>query len=126
MDAPKHQEVEEKGKFERLIDTLYEFIELKLKYYKLLAYEKSSKMVVFLLAAFVLIGFALVCFLLINIAIGFVLADIFDSLAIGFAIIAGFNLFIALAVFIFRKQLLLNPMINFTIGMIMKNEHENE
>ena len=115
---------EEQSLVDRLAKNLFEYIELKMKYYKLVAYEKSAKMITMLIAAIIMIGFFLCCYVLINVALGFVLSDIIGSFKWGFAIVAFVNLLLAVVIVIFRNQLILNPMINATILMIMKKDKD--
>ena len=110
--------------FDRLFENVHEFIELKMQYYKLVAYEKAAFMVSMLISVILMMLFFLVCYFFLMIALGFVLVEIFDSYIWGFAVIAAVNLLLAVLFVVLRKQLIMNPLINATVRLITKKDRD--
>lgn len=111
------------------IESLYnkaeQYSRTSLELIKLNAIDKSSD-VISSLAVIVSLTLILAVFsLFVNIGIALLLGKAFDSYAIGFFIVSGFYLVVALVVFIFRKSLIKIPIDTIVVTKLMKEKDEN-
>ncbi|MBN8567904.1 MAG: phage holin family protein [Flavobacteriales bacterium] len=111
------------------IGTLYnkaeQYSKTSLELIKLNVIDKSSD-VISSLAVIVSLSLILAVFsLFFNIGIALLLGKAFDSYAIGFFIVSGFYLVIAIVVYIFRKSLIKIPIDTIVVAKLMKEKDEN-
>lgn len=113
-------------KIDSLFDHLTSFIESKIEIYKIELKEELaqslSRVAVVLLFSF--LAFFFILFL--NVAIGYYLSAILNSLFYGFLIISGFYLLIFTGLFLLRRQLGLREKFEKMLMDWLKPEKEND
>ena len=99
------------GTFKGLIDDIKKYLLLKKEFYYLDVLEKCSLFLgyMILLIAVLLLG----CFALLTLsfAIAYILGDILGSFIGGFLIITAFYIVLIIILFVFKKQILINPIV---------------
>jgi hypothetical protein len=65
-------------------------------------------------------------FIFIGLVVGFWFAELFGSLTIGFGLATILLFFVMLLVFLFRKQIFINPMIRIFIKIMTSNNEAEE
>jgi hypothetical protein len=111
--------------FQELKDDVTIYIELKFELLKLSAYERTGKVVSVLSYGLILLvlGFFLILFLLI--ALGFFLSDWFESMGIGFSIVAGLALLLLGGVFLFKDKIR-RHILNIVIAALTEENKEDD
>ena len=110
------------SKIEEISDSLKQYLQLNYEIIKLEATERTSVISSVLVSSLV-IGVTMFLFVLaLSIGAGFYLSTLFGQLYLGFAIIAGFYLLLALVLFVFRKKLIENPFRDKIIRKIVGNK----
>lgn len=109
----------------RLYNTAEQYSKTSLELIKLNVIDKSSD-VISSLAVIVSLSLILAVFsLFFNIGIALLLGKAFESYAMGFFIVSGFYLLIAIVVYIFRKSLIKIPIDTIVVKKLMKEKDEN-
>lgn len=111
------------------IDTLQQlFIEFK-KYLKLQkeyttleVAEKVSKLISAFIVLLVLVILGMVALFYLSFAVVYILEPLVGGLMASFSIIAGLHILVFLIVILFRKQLIINPIVNFVAGLFLDNK----
>lgn len=119
------------SKKEELIEQLGEsygyiesFISSRLELFKLRAAERSARSISKLALVMVMVlilNFIVLCLLL---AAGFGLAELVGSVWLAFLLLALFFLLLALLIYVFKQQLLLNPTIRVVIKELFQDEQD--
>ena len=106
--------------FQQLFFEFKKYLELQKEYTKLELTEKLTILFSTLIMILVLIilGMVALFYLL------FALAYILEPLVGGFAIIAGINVVLIALVIIFRKQLIISPMVNFLANLFLTDSNK--
>jgi predicted membrane channel-forming protein YqfA (hemolysin III family) len=108
-----------------LYNTAEQYSKTSLELIKLNVIDKSSD-VISSLAVIVSLSLILAVFsLFFNIGIALLLGKAFESYAMGFFIVSGFYLLIAIVVYIFRKSLIKIPIDTIVVKKLMKEKDEN-
>lgn len=113
---------------DKSIDTLQQlFIEFK-KYLKLQkdyttleVAEKVSKLISAFIALLLFVILGMVALFYLSFAVAYILEPLVGGLMASFSIIAGFYILLFLIVILFRKQLIINPIVNFVAGLFFDN-----
>ena len=98
--------------FQQLFFEFKKYLELQKEYTKLELTEKLTILLSTLIMIVVLIILGMV-------ALAYVLEPLVGGLMVSFAIIAGINILIMALVIIFRKQLIISPMVNFLANLFL-------
>lgn len=109
------------------IEELKSYLDLQLRYQKMIAAKKTSK----------LSSFAALFLILFSIAAGFILFFSFafvwwyadghsDKMMQGYLIVAGFYLLLAIVTIVFRKALLINPIRSFLTRLLFEDTESDE
>ena len=101
--------------FQQLFFEFKKYLELQKEYTKLELTEKLTILLSTLIMIVVLIMFYLLF------ALAYVLEPLVGGLMVSFAIIAGINVLIMALVIIFRKQLIISPMVNFLANLFLND-----
>jgi len=102
--------------FQQLFFEFKKYLELQKEYTKLELTEKLTILLSTLIMIVVLIILGMVALLF---ALAYVLEPLVGGLMASFAIIAGINILIMALVIIFRKQLIISPMVNFLANLFL-------
>lgn len=100
------------------------YISGKLALFKLQVAEQSARSIsklTLVLVMILLLNFTVFCLLL---AVGFGLAELLGSTWLAFLLLALFFLFLAIIIYRFRQQLLLNPSIRMVIKEFYRDEQK--
>lgn len=117
---------EQKERLMQLVDDVKEYINVRLKILTLTISEVSSKVLASILANGAMIFFILLFIFFGSIAAGFALGEWLGSVALGFTIVAGLYLLIALIIQLTKAKLIEKPLINTFIKLFVKNLSDDE
>ena len=96
------------------------YLELQKEYTKLELTEKLTILLSTLLMVLMLITLTMIALFYLLFALAYILEPIVGGLMVCFAIIAAINIVLAVIVYLFRKQLIINPTVNFLAGLFLK------
>lgn len=117
--------MEEENKFfDKLIDKSKKYFISSFELFKLSALDRSSEIFAVLIYWLVIFITLTVFTVMINIGIAIWLGELIGKTSIGFFIVAGFYLLIALFIFIFKQKLIKGPVSEMIVGQILKEEEE--
>lgn len=103
-----------------------EYLETKTDIYKLKAIRSSSLVLGSLVWIIISLFLFFLLFIFIGLVVGFWFAELFGSLTIGFGLATILLFFVMLLVFLFRKQIFINPMIRIFIKIMTSNNEAEE
>ena len=103
--------------FQQLFFEFKKYLELQKEYTKLELTEKLTILLSTLIMIVVLIILGMVALFY----LAYVLEPLVGGLMVSFAIIAGINVLIMALVIIFRKQLIISPMVNFLANLFLND-----
>ena len=116
---------------EKILQSAGESVEYARQYFqqqveliRLEAAERTAMITSAFITAIVIATFALFGLLLLSIATGIWLGNLWQSYPKAFLVIAGFYFIVGFIVYFFRKSLVVNPVLNFTLNAFFK-ENEN-
>lgn len=125
FDAEQQKQNEEVD-FESFLFNVKSFVEKKIAYYQLDAIDKVTRETSAIATIGILGVLALGCFIFICFCLGFILSEVFESLAMGFGIVAVFFISLTLLVFVFRKELIQRPIADLFIKQLFKEEEDEK
>ena len=105
--------------FQQLFFEFKKYLELQKEYTKLELTEKLTILLSTLIMIVIVIILGMVALFYLLFALAYVLEPLVGGLMASFAIIAGINILIMALVIIFRKQLIISPMINFLANLLL-------
>ena len=108
--------------FEKLYDKAKEYTETSLELYRLNAIDKTADVVSSLFARLALLMVVAMFSLLINIALSLYIGKLLDEMYLGFLIVSGFYLIVAIIIFLFSDKLLKIPLTNLVIAKLLKSK----
>jgi len=110
------------------VDNLYkdvkEYLDLKYRFIKLEATEKTVKALSSIVFLIVILFLVSIVFLFLALALAFYLGRVWNDNYLGFTTVAGIFMFLALLLFIFRKSLIINPIQHNIIESIFNPEKD--
>ena len=95
------------------------YLELQKKYTQLEVTEKLTILLSTLILVLLVVILGMVALFYLLFALAYVLEPLVGGLMVSFAIIAGINVLIMALVIIFRKQLIISPMVNFLANLFL-------
>jgi Protein of unknown function (DUF1469). len=109
---------------DKSIDTLQQlfhefrkYLNLQKEYTQLEVTEKLSILLSTLILLLVVITLGMVALFYLSFALAYVLAPLVGGLMVSFSILACFHILLIVLVVVFRKQFIINPLINFIAGL---------
>ena len=87
------------------------FIETNLAYYKLLGFKVAMKSTTLILKFFLIAVFLMIFLLFISVAGAIAIGNLFDSNALGFLIVSGIYLILALILFFIKDKIIEGPIL---------------
>lgn len=112
---------------DKSIDTLRQlFVELKKyltlqKEYSLLeATEKLSVLLSMLIVVLLTVTLGMMALLYLSFTMAYVLAPLVGGIAVSFSLIAALHIVLALLLLVFRKRLVIDPMVKFIAHLLLK------
>ena len=103
--------------FQQLFFEFKKYLELQKEYTKLELTEKLT-----ILLVLIILGMVALFYLLF--ALAYILEPLVGGLMASFAIIAGINIVLIFLVIIFRKQLIISPMVNFLANLFLTDSNK--
>lgn len=110
---------------EQLLAEVKNYVDLKLKYYKLSAVEKLSVVTGSAMSLMIFIVLMGVAVLLFFVALAVLVAGWVGSLVWGFVIMGGFCLLVALIFWAFRKNIFANSMVRMFSKIFFNHDEED-
>ncbi len=109
--------------FQQLFFEFKKYLELQKEYTKL---ELTEVTILFstLIMVLVLIILGMVALFYLLFALAYILEPLVGGLMASFAIIAGINVLLIALVIIFRKQLIISPMVNFLANLFLTDSNK--
>ncbi len=103
---------------------LKQYLDKRITYAKLDIAEQSSVLIGQFLALLVIGGFLLLAWLFVCLGMGFFLSIYLESYVLGFALIGLMNVIIAIVFWIFKRQLITNPILPSVLKIVLRDyEH---
>jgi hypothetical protein len=110
------------GLIEELIEKVEQYGKTTIELLKLKTLDKSSDVISNLISWLIVVIFAVLFFLILNIGLALWIGEIMGKSYYGFFVISGFYALLALIFGIFRKQLIKNPVNNSIIEQVLEEE----
>ena len=110
--------------FQQLFFEFKKYLELHKEYTKLELTEKLTILFSTLIMILVLIILGMVALFYLLFALAYILEPLVGGLMASFAIIAGINIVLIFLVIIFRKQLIISPMVNFLANLFLTDSNK--
>ncbi len=105
-----------------LKDNIQKYIETRLSYYGILAFEKAAKALSLLIANLVVAAILLLALLFISGAAAWFLGGLLDSYGFGMLIVGGFYLLLALVFFARRKSIFGRAAIRILLNLFLRDD----
>ncbi|ERI88552.1 hypothetical protein HMPREF1981_00485 [Bacteroides pyogenes F0041] len=110
--------------FQQLFFEFKKYLELQKEYTKLEIIEKLSVLISTLITILILIILGMVALFYLLFALAYVLEPLVGGLTVSFTIIAGISILLIAIVAIFRKQLIIAPMVNFLANLFITDSND--
>lgn len=110
--------------FRELKEDITAYAESKFELFRLSTYESAGKIAGLLTYGLILICLAMFALLFIFFSLGFLLGDLFNSIGLGFACVAGVYLLIMLIVVVLKKRIK-DKVINEVIEALTTNDDKD-
>ena len=107
--------------FQKLFFEFKKYLELQKEYTKLELTEKLTILLSTLIMLMILIILAMVALFYLLFTLAYILEPLVGGLMISFAIIASINVILIALIVIFRKQLIITPMVNFLANLFLNS-----
>lgn len=117
---------EEFKKAGSLVDQLKEYVNTRVSQAKLSIAEKTSKVVSLLIAVLVIALVFFLFFVLVSVAAAIAIGQWLNNMWLGFLIVAGLCLLLALVLWLAKERLIRIPVLNILIEALFGKEEENE
>lgn len=107
--------------FQQLFIEFKKYLELQKEYTKLELTEKLTILLSTLIMILILITLGMVALFYLLFALAYILEPLVGGLMISFTIIAAINVVLIALIALFRKQLIVSPMVNFLAGLFLNH-----
>ncbi|MBX7109748.1 MAG: hypothetical protein K1X61_13935 [Chitinophagales bacterium] len=118
------QEEEEKSFIRQLHDAGKEYLEARWQLARLQTFGKIAKVTAIILSFLIIALLACFTVVFVGLMSGFLLADLFDSNAIGFSIVGGLFILLLILLILKRESILEKPMTDKIIKALFEEERE--
>ncbi len=103
-----------------------EYLKLQKDYTRLEVTEKLSILLSTLIVVLLAVILGMMALFYISFTLVYLLAPALGSLLAGFGVIAAFHVLLILLLFVFRKQLIVTPMVRFIAGLFLAKPTPND
>lgn len=110
--------------FQQLFLEFRKYLELQKEYTKLQLTEKLTILLSTLIMVLILIILGMVALFYLLFALAYILEPFVGGLTTSFGIIAGINILLIALVVIFRKPLIISPMVSFLAGLFITDSNK--
>ncbi|NLI71577.1 MAG: phage holin family protein [Bacteroidales bacterium] len=111
--------------FQKLFTEVKDYVELRLDYMQVGMVEKLTKLISKLLVLFIAIVFGMAVLFYLLFSLAYALAPMLGFIT-SFAIIAGIFLLLTIIVIVFRKSLIVNPILKLMVEVFYDDTKENK
>lgn len=101
------------------------YLKLQKEYTILEVTEKVSKLISALILFLVIVILGTVALFYASFALAYILEPLVGSLMLSYSILACFHILLVIVAIIYRKQLIINPMVNYIARIFIDNEKNN-
>ena len=108
--------------FQQLFMEFKKYLELQKEYTKLELTEKLTILISTLLMVLILISLSMMTLFYLLLAFAYILEPIVGGLMVSFTIIAAINILLIAIVYVFRRQLIIKPIVNFLAGLFLNSK----
>lgn len=112
------------SQLENTVQHVYDFINARIRLLKLQGTEKASQLYASFMSVLVLYSLGLIVLLFLSTAGAILIGQQLDNMFYGFGLIALFYLLIFIIIWIFRKKLIIKPMMDYSIREILNDADE--
>ena len=103
--------------FQQLFVDFKQYLVLQKEYTKLEVIEKLTILLSASILIILLITLGMIALFYLLFAVAYALGPLVGGLTVSFCIIAAFNVLLMLIVYVYRKKLIINPMVKFVAGL---------
>lgn len=107
--------------FRQLFLEFKRYLDLQKEYTKLELTEKLSILLSTLFIVVILITLTMMALFYLLFSLAYILEPLVGGLMVSYAIIAGVNILLMIVIALFRKQLIVQPMINFLAALFLNS-----
>ena len=111
---------ESTNNFQQLYDDVKKYVELQTEYVKVEFVEKLTVILSTLLIIVLILILGIVALFYLFFSAAYLLEPVLGSLSLSFGIISGIFVFLAVLLYLFRKQIIINPMVKFLSNLFLK------
>jgi phosphoglycerol transferase MdoB-like AlkP superfamily enzyme len=117
---------EHRSVFEDLKVHLKEFISTKINYYKLVAFEKVATITPNIVVYSLLGIFGLFFLIFLSISLAILIGNALNNMFLGFIIITAAYLLLCILIFLFKKQMIIDPLANLLIKAMTSDDKSDK
>jgi len=117
---------EPKLEFDSLKNHATEYFKNRLHFIKLTVVEYIARLAPAFVFIFIISLFFLVFWIFINVSAAISIGKEIQNLSMGFLIVSGINIFIAILVYAARKAIIFKPVSNWLVKLLLKSTEEDE
>lgn len=110
--------------FQQLYQEVKQYMELQKDYVKLELTEKLTILFSTLILAILIMILGVMILFYLSLSLAYLLEPHVGGLTISYVIIAGIVLLLIVLIYIFRKSLIINPIINFLANLFLNDSNE--
>lgn len=114
------------SQFADTVQHIYDYFNARIELLKLQATEKASHLYANFLSVLILFILGLIVLFFLSTAAAILLGQQMGNMTYGFGIVALFYLLVFMVFMIFRKKLVIQPMMDFSIRNILNSDNEQE
>ncbi|MDO4163092.1 MAG: phage holin family protein [Bacteroides sp.] len=108
---------------QQLVVEFKKYLELQKEYTKLEVTEKLTILLSTIALVLLVIILGMVALFYLSFMLAYVLAPLVGGLMVSFGIIAGFHILLIVSIIVFRKQLIIQPTVNFLAGLFLHSSN---
>ncbi len=114
------------GKIEEMVETLKEYVDIRIEIIKLKTAAKSSQIIANVIAAIIASVFILIFIIIASIAMAIWLGAWLGNAWLGYLIVAGIHLFIGIIVWLARSKFIRIPVMNSIIQQLFQSKKDDK
>lgn len=110
--------------FKQLFIEFKKYLELEKDYAKLEIAEKVTTIISTLIIVLVMVILGMVALFYLMFSLAYILQPLVGGLTGSYAIIAGITILLMILIYVFRKPLIVSPMVSFLAGLLLNNSNK--
>jgi hypothetical protein len=111
---------ESSDNFQQLYEDVKKYVELQTEYVKVEFVEKLTVLLSTLLIIALVLILVIIALFYLFFSAAYLLEPVLGSLSLSFGIISGVFVLLAVLLYLFRKQIIINPMVSFLSNLFLK------